>query len=347
MKAFMINKPGEHSIAHNVEKPTITEDEVLVRVRRVGFCGSDLNTFRGTNPIVQYPRIPGHEIAAEVVERGANVPEKFRTGDKVLILPYTTCGECWSCLNNRPNACKSNKTLGVQQDGGMTEYLAVRHEKLIGGINHMSLDEIALVEPLAVGFHAAYRGEPKKGETLLVFGCGLVGLGAIAGGSQAGAKVIAVDIDDGKLELARKFGASHGINSMTRNLEEEVMKLTDGHGASVTVEAIGLGQTFVSAVNLAAFSGRVVYVGYVKDAVAFDTKHFIMKEIQIRGSRNALKSDFENVLKFMSSEQPPLDELISMEVPLEEAGAALQQWADNPGAITKILVSFDEDGKEG
>lgn len=337
----MIDKPGGHSIVHDPETPSIGADQVLVEVHRVGFCGSDLNTFRGTNPIVAYPRIPGHEIAAQIVARGAEVPRNFKIGDKVAILPYTTCGSCWSCLNHHPNACKFNRTLGVQQDGGMREYLAVSHEKLIAGINHMSFDEIALIEPLSVGFHAASRGQPRPGETLIVFGCGLVGLGAIAGASAAGASVIAVDIDDAKLALAGKYGATYRINSMTEDLKTEVMRLTDGHGAAVVVEAVGLDRTFVQAIDLAAFSGRVVYVGYVKDAVAFDTKYFVMKEIEIRGSRNALRSDFENVLKFMNNGNPPLDALISMKVPLEKAGAALEQWADNPKAISKILVAFD------
>lgn len=341
MDAFVINEPGKCSITRELDKPEMAPDEVLVKVRRVGFCGSDLNTFRGLNPIVSYPRIPGHEIAAEIVEMGADVPQDFQTGDKVLILPYTTCGSCWSCLNNRPNACKDNKTLGVQQDGGMTEFMAVPHSKLIGGVNFLSLNEIALVEPLAVGFHAAGRAEPQPGETMLVFGCGMVGLGAIAGGNRAGATVIAVDIDDEKLALAKEFGATHVINSRTGDLSDSVMKLTDGHGVAIAVEAIGLSETFVSAVDLAAFSGRVVYVGYVKNPVEFDTKHFIMKEIQIRGARNALKQDFVDVLDFMQHSKPPVDKLISREVPLVDACSALKEWSENPAEITKILVSFD------
>jgi len=341
LQAFVIDQPGKYSIADNLGKPVPKPGEVLVKVRKVGFCGSDLNTFRGLNPLVSYPRIPGHEIAAEIVELGPEVPANFQVGDKVLILPYTTCGSCWSCLSGRPNACKNNQTLGVQQDGGMTQYLAVPHAKLIGGINELSYREIAIVEPLAVGFHAAARGEPREGETMLVFGCGMVGLGAIAKGGVNGAKVIAVDIDDEKLSLARQFGASHVINSRTSNLEEEVMRLTDGHGPALVVEAIGLGQTFVAAVDLVAFSGRVVYVGYVKNPVEFETKKFVMKELQIRGARNAVAEDFVAVLGVMKRLDLPLDKLISRDVPLVQAGEALEQWSLNPAEITKILVSFE------
>jgi threonine dehydrogenase-like Zn-dependent dehydrogenase len=310
-------------------------------MKKVGLCGSDLNTYRGLNPIVSYPRIPGHEIAAEIVAIGPAVPQGYGIGERVLVLPYTTCGACWSCLSGRPNACKHNKTLGVQQDGGMTEYLAVSHGKLVGGLEGLSFSEIALVEPLAVGFHAAYRAEAQKDETMLVFGCGLVGLGAIAKGHLDGARVIAVDIDDDKLELAGKFGAAHLINSKTMNLETEVLKLTADHGPAIVVEAIGLADTFVAAVDLAAFCGRVVYVGYVKDPVLFDTKKFVMKEIQIRGARNAVRDDFIAVLEAVNHLGLPLERLISKDVPLAQAGAALDYWSNHPADITKVLVSFE------
>ncbi len=341
MRAFIIDQPGEYSIRENIDKPQPQDGELLLKIRKVGFCGSDLNTYNGLNPIVNYPRIPGHEIAAEIVEIGRNVPESYVVGDKVLVLPYTTCGTCWSCLSNHPNACKNNQTLGVQQDGGMTEYLALPYEKTITGINDLSLSEIALVEPLAVGFHAARRGAPKPNEYMLVFGCGLVGLGAIVGGSTYGANVIAVDIDDKKLDQAQKFGAKHVINSMTHNLQKEVEKLTDNHGPAVIVEAIGLESTFVAAIDLVAFSGRVVYVGYVKNPVQYETKMFVMKEMQILGSRNAVKEDFDDVLKVMRNTNLPFEQLISRDVPLSEAGPALDFWKNNISSISKILVSFD------
>ncbi len=341
MQAFVINEPGACGLTDTLEKPRLQPGQVLVKIKKVGFCGSDLNTFRGLNPIVSYPRIPGHEIAAEIVETGSQVPAELKVGAKVLVLPYTTCGTCWSCLSGRPNACKNNQTLGVQQDGGMTEYLAVDHEKIVGNLEDLSFRQIAIVEPLAVGCHAARRGEGKAGETMLVFGCGMVGLGAVAKGNDDGATVIAVDIDDDKLDLARKFGATHTINSRTQDLEEEVLKLTGGHGATVAIEAIGLDQTFIAAVDLVAFCGRVVYVGYVKDKVAFDTKKFVMKEIQIRGARNAVRQDFVDVLELMKKLDLPIERLVSRDVPLAEAGEALQSWSDNPAAITKILVSFE------
>jgi len=341
MRGFVIDEPGKTRVSEDLAYPSIGPDDVLLRIRRVGFCGTDLNTFRGRNPLVNYPRIPGHEISAEIAEIGSNVPDEFKKGDSVSVLPYTTCGECWSCLHGRPNACRNNETLGVQRDGGMTEFLAVPHTKVIGNLEDLSFDEIAIVEPLAVGFHAARRAEPQKGDNMLVFGCGMVGLGAAANGAILGADVIAVDIDDGKLVLAEKSGARWTINSSKENLTERVLELTGGHGPNVVVEAIGLPATYTAAADLVSFSGRVVYVGYAKNPVAYETKKFVMKEIQIRGSRNALKQDFADVLSAMKRKKLPVKELISKVVPLSEAGTALSYWDANPGAVSKILVSMD------
>lgn len=320
--------------------PSVNYGEVLVRIERVGFCGSDLNTYRGRNPLVKFPLVPGHEIAGVIEQRGEGVPSSFEIGHKVSVLPYTTCGVCASCLSGRPNACKNNQTLGVQREGAMVEYITVPFEKIISGVNELSFEAIALVEPLAVGFHAARRIYPEKGDIMMVFGCGLVGLGAITNLAILGVQVIAVDIDDEKLETAKVCGAKYTINSQSSDLETEVASLTDGYGPRGIIEAIGLVETYKAAVDLVSFAGRVVYVGYASKEVDFVTKQFVLKEIEIRGSRNALKEDFSDVLTAMKNDRVPVDTLVSKVVPLEDAADALKRWSENPGKITKILVSF-------
>ncbi len=340
MRGFQIVEPGSHRIADDLVKPQCGDGEVLVKIGRVGFCGSDLNTYRGRNPLIDFPLIPGHEIAGVIEEKGASVPEEFMVGDKVSVLPYTTCGVCPSCRAGRVNACRNNQTLGVQRDGAMTEYISVPYEKIIRNLNDLSFEAIALVEPLAVGFHAARRIYPAKGDKILVFGCGLIGLGAITNLSILGAEVIAVDIDDAKLETAKTCGAKYTVNSLKEDLPARVKEITDGDGPVGVIEAIGLVDTYKAAVDLVSFSGRVVYVGYANREVDFVTKLFVLKEIEIRGSRNALKEDFADVLEAMKKDLVPVDTLVSRVVTLDEAGEALQAWSDNPGAITKILVSF-------
>lgn len=312
--------------------------EVLLRIRRLGFCGSDLATFCGGNPLVTYPRIPGHEIAAVIEAVTPDVPAEFAVGQAVTVMPYTTCGKCSSCRQKHFNACRHNQTLGVQQDGAFTDLIVAEWEKLVPSAG-LGLRELALVEPLAVGFHAVARGRVVASDSVLVFGCGMIGLGAIsAAGLHRGANVIAVDVEDSKLTVAKKAGASHVINSRTENLHERLLALTGGHGPDVAIEAVGNPATFVAAVAEVCFAGRVVYIGYAKAPVSYETKYFVMKELDILGSRNSTPEDFRDVVAMLISGRCPIEDTVTRTVPFAEAGQALADWSANPGAITKIHV---------
>ena len=338
MKALILNGPGEIGIG-TVPDAVRRPSEVLLRVRLVGLCGSDLNSFRGKNPMVSFPRIPGHEVAGTIVETDPAVAAEWPVGKDVTLSPYTSCGRCASCLRGRPNACQSNETLGVQRDGALTEYLSIAPEKLYAA--KLSLRELCLVEPLTVGFHAVARGRVTREDVVAIFGCGGVGLGAVAAAGFRGARTIAIDVDDAKLEIARKAGATDAINTMREPLHERLLELTDGRGPDVVVEAIGLPQTFRAAVEEVAFTGRVVYIGYAKEPVAYETRLFVQKELDIRGSRNALPEDFKEVIRMFEQKRFPTAEAISATVPLDEAPAILRAWSENPAAYTKIMISFD------
>ena len=339
MKALVITEAGKTAFIER-PKPRPRPGEVLLKVKRLGYCGSDLNTFRGFNPLVTYPRIPGHEIGAVIAEVTSDVPPQFKVGMETTVLPYTTCGVCPSCRSGRVNACRSNQTLGVQRDGAFTEYLCVPWEKLMRS-DKLSLIEHTLVEPLSVGFHAVERGQVASTDTVLVFGCGMIGLGAISSAALLhGARVIAVDVDDAKLGLARKAGAAETINSKTENLHDKLQALTEGDGPGVAIEAVGLPATFRAAVDEVSFAGRVVYIGYAKDAVSYDTKYFVMKELDIRGSRNAMADNFADVIQVLESGRYPVGETITRTVPFSEAGAVLAGWAADPARVTKIHVEL-------
>jgi threonine dehydrogenase-like Zn-dependent dehydrogenase len=230
--------------------------------------------------------------------------------------------------------------MGVQRDGALTEYVNMPHEKLFTS-DKLSLAEMALVEPLTVGFHAVSRAETTAEDTVVVFGCGAIGLGVIAGASARKARVIAVDIDDEKLALAKRCGATDSINSIAESLHDRLQEMTDGEGPTVMIEAVGLPATFKACVEEICFAGRVVYIGYAKAPVAYETKFFVMKELDIRGSRNAMPEDFEAVIAHLESGVFPTDEVITKTVSLEAAPAALTAWSDNPGEITKIHVTLD------
>ena len=285
--------------------------------------------------MVTFPRIPGHEIAATVLEGGGDLA----AGTVVTMSPYTSCGVCASCRRGRPNACQHNQTMGVQRDGALTERISMPREKLY--VANLSLRDLALAEPLTVGTHAVARGRVTERDTVAVFGCGGIGLGAIAGAGFRGANTIAIDMDDRKLEIARKAGAKHTINTATEDLHTRLQELTGGLGPDVCVEAIGLPETFRAAVDEVAFTGRVVYIGYAKKPVEYETRLFVMKELDILGSRNALPEDFQEVIRMLEAGRFPVEETVTAEVSLEDTPEYLARWSAHPGSFTKIMVRMN------
>ncbi len=338
MKAVHIAAPGQIGVVE-IEKPELHAGEVLLKLSHVGFCGSDLNTFLGRNPMVKLPVIPGHEIGAVIEAVGSDVPETLRPGMVVTADPYTSCGHCSSCLSGRVNACRNNETLGVQRNGVMCEYAVLPWKKVIPA-EGMEPGHAALIEPMSVGFHAVSRGRVTDGDIVLVIGCGMIGMGAIVRASLRGATVIATDLDDEKLSLAREVGAQYTVNSRTENLHDTLMNLTGGQGVDVVIEAVGSPATYVMAVDEVAFCGRVVCIGYAKSDVSFQTKLFVQKELDIMGSRNALPADFRAVIHYLRQGRCPMDRFISRIVSPEETPEAMRQWNDDPGKVFRILVKF-------
>ena len=205
MKAIQITAPSEMKVV-DIEKPVLEPGEVLVKIKYVGFCGSDLNTFLGRNPMVKLPVIPGHEVGAVIEAVGKDVPDSLKPGMSVTVNPYTNCGKCASCRNGRVNACEHNETLGVQRNGAMCEYIALPWSKIIPA-HRIPPRDCALIEPMSVGFHAVSRAQVTDIDIVMVIGCGMIGMGAIVRSALRGATVIAVDLDDEKLELAKRIGA--------------------------------------------------------------------------------------------------------------------------------------------
>ena len=338
MKAVQLTATSEMKVVE-IEKPFMGPDDVLVKIKYVGFCGSDLNTFLGRNPMVKLPVIPGHEVGAVIEETGANVPDGFHQGMSVTLNPYTNCGRCASCRNGKVNACEHNETLGVQRNGVMCEFAVLPWTKIIPA-NKLSPRDCALIEPMSVGFHAVSRVQVTDIDTVMVIGCGMIGMGAIIRASLRGATVIAVDIDDEKLSLAKRVGVKFTINSQSDNVHECLLKVTNNLGPDVVIEAVGSPSTYVMAVDEVAFTGRIACIGYAKSEVSFQTKFFVQKELTIMGSRNALPSDFRAVIHYLEQGTCPKDELISKIVSPEEALMAMSEWAANPGKVFRILVEF-------
>ena len=338
MKAIQIEKERQMAVV-DIPAQEMKSNEVLLRLEYVGFCGSDLSTYLGKNPMVRMPVIPGHEVGAVIEKVGADVPEGLKPGMVVTCNPYTNCGKCASCRNNRVNACEHNETLGVQRNGAMRERIVLPWEKVIPAAG-LDTRTCALIEPMSVGFHAVNRAQVTDIDTVVVIGCGMVGMGAIVRSALRGATVIAADIDDEKLALAREMGATYAINTKTEDVHARLQEITAGFGPDVIIEAVGSPVTYNMAVNEVAFTGRVICIGYAKTEVSFQTKFFVQKELDIRGSRNAQPSDFRAVIHYLERGTCPVDRLISREVTPEEAPEAMQQWTENPGKVFRILVKF-------
>jgi len=338
MKALFLTAVGKTEI-QEIDKPIPKSDEVLLKIGMVGFCGGDLNGFKGLFELQEYPNVLGHEVGGTIEAMGNQVPNTFKIGDKATVYPYLNCGKCISCRKGRRNACQDNKTMGVRRPGAMTHYISIHWQDLFLS-EKLSLKELALVEPLTVGFHAAARGRVTNKDKVAVIGCGIVGMGAIASAVNRGAEVIAIDIDDSKMEIAKKIGVAHTINTNIENLHEALMRITDGDGPDVIIEAVGNAITYRAAVDEVAYTGRVVCIGYAKSVVEFNTGIFVRKEIEILGSRNCT-DEFPEVIAYLEAGKFPVEEVISKLVSLEDAGAALAVWATNPKGITKIMVDFE------
>lgn len=339
MKAIQLTHNQELNIIQLDAPAAPGAGEVLLRLHYVGFCGSDINTFMGRNTMALNPVIPGHEVGAVIEAVGEGVPEGLKPGMTVTCNPYTNCNKCASCRNGRVNACQHNETLGVQRNGAMREFITLPWEKVIpAGL--LSTKTCALVEPMSVGFHAVSRAQVTDIDVVLVIGCGMVGMGAVVRSASRGATVIAADIDDEKLALAKQMGATYVINTKTEDVHGRLMEMTSGFGPDVVIEAVGSPMTYQMAVDEVAFTGRVICIGYAKSEVSFQTKYFVQKELDIRGSRNAMPSDFRAVIHYLEKGTCPTEELITKVIRPEEAYDTMCWWSQNPGKVFRILVDF-------
>lgn len=341
MKAATFQSPGA-IVLTDISPPVLQEEEVLLEIRYIGLCGTDLSTYRGQMPLVSFPRIPGHEIGAVVIAKGAKVPAEIRMGQYATVFPYTHCGHCPACMAGRFNTCQFNQTLGVQRDGALREQFSVHYSKLYPGTT-LSLQELALVEPLSVGYHAANRGQVKAADTVLVLGCGVIGIGAVLAAVQKGAAVIAADIDEHKLQFIRQFGVVHTVNTNHAAWQANVLTYTEGRGADVVIEAAGAPATYRAALQAVSFAGRVVCIGYAKQAISLDTTLIVKKELTLCGSRNAM-DEFVPVMQMLAAKRYPFAALITRVYPLPAVAQAFADWNAHPEGVVKLLIDVQAAG---
>jgi 2-desacetyl-2-hydroxyethyl bacteriochlorophyllide A dehydrogenase len=296
MKTLVCTEPDNFEY-QTIAKPTLSNGNAILKIKRVGICGTDLHAFEGTQPYFEYPRILGHELAAELVEFD-NAPG-FELGETVTVIPYFNCGTCVACRSGKPNCCVNIKVCGVHIDGGMAEYLSVPSSSLVHS-NGLKLDELALIEPLAIGAHGINRAGVKTNEFVLVIGAGPIGLGTMEFARIAGAKVIAMDVNEKRLQFCLdKIKADYTVNARSPNVLEQIRDITNGDMPTVVIDATGSQKAINDGFQYMAHSGRYVLIGLQKGEISFSHPEFHKREGTLVSSRNATRIDFEQVMAAM------------------------------------------------
>lgn len=303
MKAIQLEKPQQFRTIDLPEPTQPGPGEALVRVHRIGICGTDISGFLGKMPFYSYPRIPGHELGVEVVELGDGVTN-VRPGDKASVEPYINCQTCFACQRGHFNCCENLQVLGVHTDGGMRPYFVVPARKLHPSTK-LTLDQLALVETLAIGCHAVNRGAPKPGDNVLVIGAGPIGLSTIEFVKLSGARTIVLDLNEQRLNFCReKMGIAHTILARNDSSDLEALKeQTDGRLAQIVIDATGNNKSMSNALNFVGFAGKLVFVGITTQDVSFGHPLMHRREMTLMGSRNALPPDFERIIKLIEDGQ--------------------------------------------
>lgn len=338
MKAIQITQPNEIKIIEK-EMPKAEKGEALLKVLYCGICGADVASYTGNQPFTTYPRIPGHEFSAQIIE----IPENDRglkAGDIVTCNPYFNCGECYACKRGIVNACHDNQTMGVQRDGSFQEYITMPVERIIDG-KGLSAKELALIEPFSISCHALSRAEVKSGDNLLIMGAGPIGLFALIKAKSMGAKVLIADMLESRLDLAKEFGADCVINVKNTDLHTACEKFTDGNGFDVCVEACGAPETFLSCIDEAAHGANIILIGNGKRETTFVHSVILKKELNIFGSRNAFTKDFEELIDLVKSGKADIIKMVSGVYDVCNAKDAFEALAHNDGTLDKLLIKFE------
>lgn len=338
MKAIQITQPNEIKIIEK-EMPVPQENEALLKVLYCGICGADVASYTGNQPFTTYPRIPGHEFSAQIIE----IPENdkgLKAGDIVTCNPYFNCGECYACKRGIVNACHDNQTMGVQRDGSSQEYITMPVERIIDG-KGLSAKELALIEPFSISCHALSRAEVKSGDNLLIMGAGPIGLFALIKAKSMGAKVLIADMLESRLDLAKEFGADCVINVKNTDLHTACEKFTDSNGFDVCVEACGAPETFLSCIDEAAHGANIILIGNGKRETTFVHSVILKKELNIFGSRNAFTKDFEELIDLVKSGKADIIKMVSGVYDVCNAKDAFEALAHNDGTLAKLLIKFE------
>lgn len=335
MRTLVCTSPHQLDFGDTPE-PRPSEGKAILRIRRVGICGTDLHGFEGTQPFFTYPRILGHELSGELVDTGG--APGLKVGDQVTMIPYYSCGQCHACRSGKPNCCETISVCGVHEDGGMREYFQVPVDSLVAG-RGLDLDRLALTEPLAIAAHAVNRGGVKAGETVLVVGAGPIGIGLAWFAKLAGAQVLLSERHEGRRSFAGKASDADAIiDPAAGDLRDTVSMLTKRAMPDVIFDATGNLKAMEASFPLMSHGGRFVLVGLQREAIQFSHPEFHKREAMLMSSRNATRSDFDRVLDAVASGSIDPLRMVTDRVDLSEVPEAFPKWLDPGHGTVKALV---------
>ncbi|HUC82215.1 MAG TPA: zinc-binding alcohol dehydrogenase family protein [Flavisolibacter sp.] len=338
MKTLVCTKPGEFRYEEG-EMPLLQKGQAIIKIKRIGICGTDLHAFEGTQPFFEYPRILGHELAGELV--AVDGAEGFEIGERVSFIPYFNCGECIACQSGLPNCCAAIKVCGVHIHGGFAEYLSVPSYSLLHG-EGLSFDELSLVEPLAIGAHGVRRAGVKQGEFVLVVGAGPIGLGIAEFARIAGGQVIMMDVNETRLNFCKeKLGVNYTVNPLTDDVLAKLKDFTNGDMPTVVIDATGNLKAINNAFGYMAHGARYVLVGLQKGEISFSHPEFHKREATLMSSRNATRQDFEHVIACMKKGLVKPTNYITHRVQFDEVADQFASWLKPETGVIKATVELN------
>lgn len=338
MKVLTCTTPGRFEYSE-AEPPVLSPGKAIIKIRRIGICGTDLHAFEGTQPYFNYPRVLGHELAGELIE--FDDAPGFDKGEAVTFIPYFNCGNCVACRAGKTNCCTKMEVCGVHTDGGLVEYLSVPSESLIHG-DGLNFDELAMIEPLAIGAHGIRRAEVKEGEFVLVIGAGPIGLGTMEFARIAGGKVIALDLNNKRLQFCKEqLNVPFAINASAENMTEQLMQITNGEMPTVVIDATGSKNAINNAFQYMAHGARYVLIGLKKGDISFSHPEFHKREGTLMSSRNATRRDFEHVVDCMKKKLINPATYITHRVKFEDVKDEFEGWLNPASGVIKAIVELD------
>lgn len=338
MKSIEVFEPHKIEIVERKILEVKEEDDVLIKVKAVGICGSDMHIYHGTSPVATYPRVIGHEIVGEVIGIGTKV-ESVKIGDKVVIEPMIACGKCYACKSGRPNACKELKVRGCHVDGGFQEYFVAPEKSVYKFNNDISWINAAMIEPYTIAAQITWRADIKKGDYVFIIGAGPIGLCVLEMAKIKGGICIISDFNEKRLEIAKELGADYILNPSKENVEQRVIEITSGMGPNVSIDAVCLPQTFKQAVEITSVAGRVMCLGFTKEYSEIAQLGITMKELDIRGSRHQTYK-FKEVVELFNEKKLNPEKLVSHVYDFNNIKEAISKIENSPNEVCKVVVTF-------